>query len=145
MNLEATATPPAASTRQRKCILVVEDERQVRRMVSELLTGAGYEVIGAADGSEALSHAQHDEPDLMLLDLALPSDPFGGGNFDGFGVMQWLKHQIPDRVLPVIILTGRQDATARRRAAELGAAAYFTKPFDSAELLAAIRNVLGDG
>lgn len=134
---------PTASERARKCVLVVEDDRDCRRAVTDLLENDGYDVIGAADGSEALSHAQHDLPDLMLLDLALPSDPFGGGNFDGFGVMEWLKHQMPDRCLPVIILTGRNDDKARRRAEEMGAAAYLTKPVNGARLLAAINAVLG--
>ena len=142
MNLNTPDTPPPATPGCPRRILVVDDERNVRAAVAQLLSCEGYEVLAAADGSEALNHAQHDNPDLMLLDLALPSDPFGGGNFDGFGVMQWLKRRVTEREIPIIILTGRHDAAARNRAAELGAVGYFTKPFVGTELLEAIRAVL---
>lgn len=144
MHADTTPTSSCDTAGGRKRILVVEDDRPLRTAVGELLAGEGYEVLLAADGSEALHYAQHDEPDLMLLDLALPSDPFGGGNFDGFGVMQWLGRGDPDHRLATIIVTARQDAAARQRAAELGAVGYFTKPFVQDELMGAIRMALGN-
>ena len=63
---------------QGKRILVVEDDLVVQRAVRDLLISEGYEVLAALDGAEGMKQAQHVEPDLILLDLGLPSDPFGG-------------------------------------------------------------------
>jgi DNA-binding response OmpR family regulator len=121
-----------------KRVLVVEDERITRRTLERLLASQGYNISTAVDGSEALAEAQHNPPDLILLDLGLPSDPFGGGNFDGFGVMQWLNRRMPDKKIPIIVLTARQDAASRKTAYELGASLYMTKPFHPEELFKAI-------
>ena len=116
----------------------------VRSVLATLLTDQGYEVLSAVDGSEAMTMAQNQLPDLILLDLGLPSDPFGGGNFDGFGVMQWLRRRITGKQIPVIILTARQDKATRQRAYDLGASVFLTKPFVPEELFKAIRIVLGE-
>lgn len=128
-----------------KRIMVVEDERVTRRTLEQLLASEGYNITTANDGSEALAEAQHNPPDLILLDLGLPSDPFGGANFDGFGVMLWLKRRMPDRKIPIIVLTARQDPASRKTAMELGADLYLTKPFKVDELFAGIRSILGGG
>ncbi len=133
--------PQASGTAKR--ILIVEDERVTRRTLELLLAGQGYQVVTAVDGSEALAEAQDNPPDLILLDLGLPSDPFGGGNFDGFGVMQWLSRRMPDKKIPIIVLTARQDAASRKTAYDLGADLYMTKPFEAEQLFKAIRIVLG--
>jgi len=127
-----------------KRILVVEDDRVVQHAVGDLLQTEGYEVLTALDGAEGMTQAQHADPDLILLDLGLPSDPFGGGNFDGFGVMQWLGRRMTEKKVPVIVLTARQDPESRRHAFECGASAFLTKPFKPAELLKAIRIVLDE-
>jgi DNA-binding response OmpR family regulator len=132
------------STGSGKRILVVEDDKVVQRAVRDLLLTEGYEVLAAMDGSEGMAQAQHAEPDLILLDLGLPSDPFGGGNFDGFGVMQWLGRRMTEKRIPIIVLTARHDPESRKRAFECGASAYLTKPFKPAELLKAIRIVLDE-
>ena len=142
MGLESASAP--ANPAQRKRILVVEDERVIRSALATLLTDQGYEVLSAADGSEAMTMAQSQLPDLILLDLGLPSDPFSGGNFDGFGVMQWLQRRITEKQIPVIVLTARQDKTNRQRAFDLGASVFLTKPFVPEELFKAIRIVLGE-
>jgi len=139
-NLAADSSPANA----RKRILVVEDDRIIRQAVINLLVHWGYEVLAAADRPEALSLAQRELPDLILLDLSLPSDPFGGGNFDGFGVMQWLKRRVTEKQIPVIVLTARQDKESRQQSYALGASVYLTKPFEPEGLLKAIRIVLGE-
>ena len=143
------STPPGSEGTQYypgtgKRILVIEDDRVVQRAVRDLLRSEGYEVLAAMDGSEGMLQAQHSEPDLIILDLALPSDPFGGGIFDGFGVMNWLGRRMTDKKIPVIILTASHDAESRKRAFECGASAYITKPFKPPELLKAIRIVLDE-
>lgn len=136
---------PAAHPEFPKRILVVEDELVVRGALCQMLSGQGYEVITAVDGSEALRQVSGFAPDLILLDLGLPTDPFGGGISDGFGVMQWLKRGKQEEPIPIIVLTARQDPESRRRAMELGASVYLTKPFKAQELFEAIRMVLGEG
>jgi DNA-binding response OmpR family regulator len=144
MSIEPGEVGKSGSTGNAKRILVVEDDRVVQRAVRDLLMAEGYEVLAALDGSEGMTQAQHAEPDLILLDLGLPSDPFGGGNFDGFGVMQWLGRRMTDKRVPIIVLTARHDQESRRRAFEFGASAYLTKPFQPPELLKAIRIVLDE-
>jgi DNA-binding response OmpR family regulator len=144
MNDKPESGNASGGSGQGKRILVVEDDLVVQRAVRDLLISEGYEVLAALDGAEGMKQAQHVEPDLILLDLGLPSDPFGGGNFDGFGVMQWLGRRMSDRKIPVIILTARQDAQSRQHAFDCGASAYLTKPFKSEELLKAIRIVLDE-
>jgi len=141
---ESGSTAIPGSTGSGKRILVVEDDRVVQRAVRDLLVTEGYEVLAALDGSEGMMQAQHAAPDLILLDLGLPSDPFGGGNFDGFGVMEWLGRRMRDKRIPIIILTARHDEESRRHAFESGASAYLTKPFKPQELLKAIRIVLDE-
>ena len=142
MSQEAEASHAAGGERAHKRILVVEDDRVVQRSLRQLLTEEGYEVISAFDGSEGMAQAQQAEPDLIILDLGLPTDPFGGGQFDGFGVMQWLRRRMQGIQIPVIILTARQDQESRKQAFQLGASVYLTKPFKPEELFKAIRIVL---
>jgi two-component system OmpR family response regulator len=141
--LEALLRHSAAVQTGAKRILIVEDERITRRALEQLLGSEGYRLSTAADGAAAVAEAQHNPPDLILLDLGLPSDPFGGANFDGFGVMQWLNRMMPDAKIPVIVLTARQDAATRKTAYDLGAAVFMTKPFEPEQLFQAIRIVLG--
>jgi DNA-binding response OmpR family regulator len=144
MSLETGSNEELPPSEGRKRILVVEDDRIVQRSLRQLLTEEGYEVISALDGSEGMAQAQHASPNLIILDLGLPTDPFSGGQFDGFGVMQWLRRRMQGIQIPVIILTARQDQASRKQAFELGASAYLTKPFKPEELFKAIRIVLDD-
>lgn len=144
MSLESESNQASPANGPRKRILVVEDDRVVQRSLHQLLSEEGYDVLSALDGSEGMAQAQHGSPDLILLDLGLPTDPFGGGQFDGFGVMQWLRRRMQETQIPVIILTARQDEASRKRAFELGASVYLTKPFKPEELFKAIRIVLDE-
>ena len=126
-----------------KTVLVVEDEKTVRESVSLLLTSEGYQVVTAVDGSEALTQAQQTSPDLIILDLGLPSADPGAGQFDGFAVMQWLGVRLP-KFIPVVVLTARQDDATRRQAEALGVTAFMAKPFAPGELLATVRKAIFD-
>jgi two-component system alkaline phosphatase synthesis response regulator PhoP len=132
---DATRTPPC------KKVLVVEDESTIRETVSQILLSEGFEVITAADGSEALSQAQQASPDVIVLDIGLPSTDPGAGQFDGFGVMQWLGVRLP-KFIPVIVLTARQDDATRRQAEALGSAAFLAKPFAPKDLLTAVQKAV---
>jgi|SRR6185295_15596523 len=135
-------TEPAPANRKK--ILVVEDESISLRAIGQLLQSSGYTVVPAADGSAAVTLAVTESPDLIVLDLGLPTnDPFGP-QWDGFGVMDWLNRMRTNSPIPVIVLTSMDPADAQQRALEAGAVAFFQKPATHEELLAAIRIALGE-
>ena len=113
-------------------ILVVDDEPKITQLVRDYLESAGFGVVTAGDGREALMRAQTERPDLVILDLGLPQ-------LDGLDVTRSLRR---DGDLPIIILTARDDETDRVIGLELGADDYVTKPFSPRELVARVRAVL---
>jgi DNA-binding response OmpR family regulator len=113
-------------------ILVVDDEPKIVRLVRDYLEHAGFGVIVARDGREALMRARAERPDLVILDLGLPG-------LDGLDVTRSLRH---DSSVPLIMLTARDGETDRVLGLELGADDYLTKPFSPRELVARVRAVL---
>jgi two-component system, OmpR family, KDP operon response regulator KdpE len=112
-------------------ILVADDEPAIRRLLGTILTTQGYEVTEIANGSTALEAAK-DAPssDLLLLDLTLP-------DIDGLEIIKRLRASGVS--LPIVVLSNRNDETAKVTALDLGADDYVTKPFGAQELLARIR------
>jgi two-component system, OmpR family, KDP operon response regulator KdpE len=119
---------------QKGSILVVDDEPELRTLLSSSLGAAGYAVTTAGDGGEALAVASTQPLDLMILDLGLPTLP-------GFEVCRRLRRWSR---LPVIVLSVRDDEEDKIAALDLGANDYLTKPFGMGELLARIRATLRD-
>ncbi len=113
-------------------VLVVDDERAIRRLLRMYLTDAGFTVAEAADGPEAVEQVRRGGIDLVLLDLMLPG-------IDGFEVCRRLREL--GRV-PVIMLTARSDEADRVTGLELGADDYVVKPFSPAEVVARVRAVM---
>lgn len=113
-------------------ILIVDDEPKIVRLVTDYLEAAGFGVLMAGSGEEALMRVRTEHPDLVVLDLGLPG-------LDGLDVTRALRR---DGELPVIMLTARDDETDRIIGLELGADDYVTKPFSPRELVARIRAVL---
>ena len=113
-------------------ILVVDDEPKITQLVRDYLESAGFGVVAAGDGREALMRARTERPDLVILDLGLPQ-------LDGLDVTRSLRR---DGDLPIIMLTARDDETDRIIGLELGADDYVTKPFSPRELVARVRAVL---
>jgi two-component system KDP operon response regulator KdpE len=120
----------------RNKILVVDDDEDMRRGLGIRLKAVGYNVVFAYDAISATGMVRKEKPDLIILDIGLP-----GG--DGFIVMERLV-SITETSVPVIVLTGRDPTTNRKRALDAGAKAFFLKPADNDELLAAIGKALGD-
>jgi two-component system KDP operon response regulator KdpE len=118
-----------------KKILVVDDERPIRRALGLNLSARDYEVEFAANGEAAMQAAATDHPDLVLLDLGLP----GVG---GIGVIEALRGWSK---VPIIVLTARDDEHSKVVALDAGADDYITKPFGMAELLARVRAALRRG
>lgn len=119
-----------------KKILVVDDDEDMRRGLGIRLKASGYNVVFAYDAISATGMVRKEKPDLIILDIGLP-----GG--DGFIVMERLV-SISETSIPVIVLTGRDPSTNRKRALEAGAKAFFLKPADNDELLAAVGKALGE-
>jgi two-component system cell cycle response regulator len=119
-----------------KKVLIVEDDGDQRLAISIRLRATGYTTAFAADGVGAVSAAQRERPDLILLDLGLPAG-------DGFRVLERLRAIPQLSGIPTIVLTARDAASSEDRALDLGAVAFFQKPVDAASLLGAIRQVLG--
>ncbi|HWH70617.1 MAG TPA: response regulator [Candidatus Sulfotelmatobacter sp.] len=136
--------PPAPSKRKR--ILVVDDNKVILKAMAFKLKSSGYDVLMAEDGSEAVSTARQQKPDLILLDINFPPDVAHGGGvpWDGFLIMDWLRRLKEAQEIPVIIVTGGEAATYKERALAAGAVGFFQKPVKPEELLAAIRQALGE-
>ena len=115
-----------------KRILVVDDEPQIVRVLRGYLQKAGYVVLTANDGREALRVARQERPDLLILDLMLPG-------VDGLDVARALRRE---EDIPIIMLTARVEETDRIVGLELGADDYVTKPFSPREVVARVGAVL---
>ncbi|MGO2634525.1 MAG: response regulator transcription factor [Galactobacter sp.] len=122
-----TATQPEAK------LLVVDDEPNIRELLSTSLRFAGFDVTAAANGREALDAVEKDEPDLAVLDVMLP-------DMDGFTITRRLRAQ--GRHFPVVFLTARDETTDKVTGLTVGGDDYVTKPFSLDEVVARIRAVL---
>jgi len=120
-----------------KKILVVDDNAVVVKAIQMQLIKAGFDVVVAMDGSEAISAVRKQKPDLIVLDISLPAD-VSGVAWDGFLIMQWLRRLEEAKATPIIIITGEDPAKYRPQALKLGATAFFSKPVDSGDLVDAV-------
>jgi len=125
----------AAVAAERARILVVDDDKQVRSFLEELLVEAGYAVELVSDGRTALGIVEREPPDLVLLDVVMPG-------MGGLEVLRIIKAPNDLRFLPVILLTGDTDIETRLKGLKLGADDYLTKPANSEEVLARIEALL---
>ena len=121
-------------------ILLVDDEQMVREVTTRYLERSGYEVETAADGDAALEALRRHTPDLVILDVMLPT-------VDGLSVLHRLRRGGDASLaaaaeVPVILLTARSDELDRVAGLEIGADDYVTKPFSPRELVARVRSVL---
>jgi two-component system cell cycle response regulator DivK len=132
----------AAPTSMPKKVLVVDDNEIILKTISLKLQGAGYQVVTALDGSQAVAAARRESPDLILLDISFPPD-VDGVPWDGFRIMEWFQRLDPSKRIPVIIITGGDDVKNKDRAISSGAVAFFNKPIDHDDLLKVIRSTLG--
>ena len=115
-----------------KTILVVDDEPGIASLVRDYLEHAGFAVLVAGDGRNALALARSRRPDLVVLDLGLPG-------LDGLDVARALRR---DSDVPILMLTARTDEADRVAGLELGADDYVSKPFSPREIVARVRAIL---
>jgi DNA-binding response OmpR family regulator len=123
----------------RKKVLIVEDDADVRLGYNVLLRAHNYDTFFAADAVSAVSEALKHQPDLIILDLGLPAG-------DGFVVLLRFRTNMKLAVIPVVVVSGRDlygTQGNKERALEAGARAYIQKPWDDNELLTIISQLLG--
>ena len=116
-------------------ILVVEDHEENRRLLRDLLTVNGYELIEAVDGEEGVQRAESERPDLILMDVQLPV-------LDGYEATRRIKANPALRTIPIVVVTSYALSGDDAKARAAGADAYVTKPFSPRQLLATIREHL---
>ncbi|MGA2102646.1 MAG: response regulator [Candidatus Sulfotelmatobacter sp.] len=116
-------------------IMIVDDDPDLRQALRLRLRANHYDTVNASDGYSAIALAYKEHPDMIILDLGLPAG-------DGFVVLDRLQKDDKLSTIPVIVLTARDPQSSEQRALQAGAAAFFQKPADNAELLEVIRATL---
>ena len=118
-----------------KCILVVEDQLDNRRILRDLLGNAGYELVEAESGEEALTAVEAQRPDLILMDIQLPV-------IDGYEATRRIRSNPELKSAPIIAVTSYALAGDEAKALDAGCSAYVTKPFSPRALLAKVQEHL---
>ncbi len=116
-------------------ILVVDDDRQIARLVQSYLQQSGFTVLTAYDGEEALHAIRREKPDLIVLDLMLPKR-------DGLEITRILRGDANLASMPILMLTARVEDVDKLIGLELGADDYLTKPFNPQEVVARVKAIL---
>jgi DNA-binding response OmpR family regulator len=116
-------------------ILIIEDSDSIRRMIEALVSARGYEVDAVSSGAKGLEVAFEKVPDVILLDLNL------AGTYDGFDVCARVRENVLTRATPIIVISAMADDESKKRATDIGANAYYTKPFSPIALLKEIESV----
>ena len=135
VNLSMRQAADKGAIMAKKKILIVEDDDDVSKGLRVIFRANNYITVVAGDAVTAVSQAKSESPDLILLDLGIPAG-------DGYLVMERLGNIESLASIPVIVFTAREEAGHRERALEAGAKAFFQKPVEPTEMLAAIRLIL---
>lgn len=117
---------------QKQQILVVDDDKEIARLLRGYLEKAGFGVLVAHDGGTAVHSLRRDKPDLLLLDLMLP-------DMDGYDITRLVRNDAALAPMPIIMITARVEDSDKIVGLELGADDYVTKPFNPAEVVARVR------
>ncbi|HLO78286.1 MAG TPA: response regulator [Magnetospirillum sp.] len=119
-----------------KTIFTIDDSASMRQMVRLTLAGAGYQVVEAADGREALEKIGAFAPSMVVTDLNMPV-------MDGLTLIRNLRALPSCKGIPIVFLTTESDEAKKREAKDAGATGWLTKPFKQEQLLAVVKKVLG--
>jgi putative two-component system response regulator len=120
---------------KRPLVLVADDHKLTRELLTAYLSAAGCDTVEAKNGREALEKLTECSPDLVLLDIIMPE-------IDGYEVCRMIKGNLKTTLLPVIVVTGLEDFDTRLKMLEIGADDYISKPINERELLTRVRNHL---
>ncbi|WP_094673635.1 response regulator [Hydrocoleum sp. CS-953] len=118
-----------------KKILVIEDDKSILTIITDILEAEDFMVIGAKNGRVGIEKAQQEVPDLIICDVMMPE-------VDGYGVLKSLRENLVTEAIPFIFLTAKSTKADLREGMELGADDYLTKPFTRDELMKAINTRL---
>jgi len=119
-----------------KVIMTVDDSASVRQMVVFTLRDAGYEVVEAVDGQDALAKAANQPLNMVITDLNMP-------NLDGIGLIKGLRANPAFKFIPIIMLTTESQADKKQEGKAAGATGWIVKPFKPEQLVAVVKKVLG--
>jgi two-component system chemotaxis response regulator CheY len=119
-----------------KNIMTVDDSSSIRQMVSFTLREAGYNVIEAVDGKDALSKLKDCQIDMLLTDLNMP-------NLDGIGLIKEVRKNQSTKFIPVVMLTTESQSEKKQQGKSAGATGWIVKPFNQEQLLLVVKKVLG--
>ena len=131
----ASAIPSNAARSRPPCVLVADDDEDIRDLVAMSLRAAGYSVVTAADGAEALRVIGEENPDAAILDVMMPL-------VSGFQICQQMREDPATHGLPVIFLTAKADLDSISAGLEYGADAYFAKPVVLRHLVSEVGSLL---
>src|SRR6478752_3060755 len=121
---------------RRPKVIIVDDDRETREMLTLALQLEGYDVSGAANGLRLISALHVDRPDVILLDVMMSW-------IDGFELCRSIKKNPQFCEIPIVFISGRGSSEDRHRGIEAGATDYFTKPLDMDRMLARLRDIIG--
>ena len=119
-----------------KRIMTVDDSASVRQMVSFTLKDAGYDVVEASDGRDALAKVNGSPVHMVITDLNMP-------NLDGIGLIKELRAKAGFKFIPIVMLTTESQDSKKQEGKSAGATGWIVKPFKSDQLLAVVKKVLG--
>ncbi|RLB63399.1 MAG: response regulator [Deltaproteobacteria bacterium] len=119
-----------------KCILVVDDSETVRQVLQLTLVNAGFDVVEAEDGLEALDKMSHHSVDMMITDLNMPK-------MDGLELIKKVREDGTHRFTPIVMLTTESSEEKKQAGREAGASGWIVKPFKPEQLLKVVKLVLG--
>jgi len=119
-----------------KTILTVDDSSSIRQMVSFVLTNAGYKVIEAVDGEDALAKVNTAPVNMVITDLHMPK-------LDGIGLIMRLRKLPEFKFVPIVMLTTESQDSKKQQGREAGATGWIVKPFKPEQLLNVVRKVIG--
>jgi len=117
-------------------ILTVDDSASIRQVVNFTLTGAGYEVVEAVDGQDALAKASGAPVHMVITDLNMP-------NLDGLGLIRALRASPAHKFTPIVMLTTESQEAKKQEGRSAGATGWIVKPFKPDQLLAVVKKVIG--
>ena len=119
-----------------KTIMTVDDSASIRQMVGFTLKGAGYDVVEAVDGRDALSKLNNSPLHMVITDLNMP-------NLDGIGLIGEFRKKPAYKFIPIVMLTTESQDAKKQEGKAAGATGWIVKPFKAEQLLAVVRKVLG--
>jgi len=119
-----------------RTVMTVDDSASIRQMVNFTLKQAGYEVVEAGDGREAVAKLGGAKVDLVITDLNMP-------NMNGLELIRWLRSSQPHRFIPILMLTTESQEAKKQEGRAAGATGWIVKPFKPEQLLMVLKKVLG--